>query len=283
MLTRGILYGVTGQKYIAEAAQSARFVRKYMPGIPIAIAAPQNEWEGDEFDEYIKLPEPCPGFLAKVSALSLSPWEQTLFLDSDAYIIHSCTEIFDLLDNFDIALAHDPWRNGHDVGVPDAFPEFNSGVIAYNMEACRDMLKDWEAEFRKHCESDPRAPDQATLRKVMYHSRLRIAPMPMEYNFRAGLPSFAGANAAVKLIHWRTNDPEGLGYQINATLDYRAIFQSVENFDGNTVILSSGGKSIQSLLRLISRLRRFTRGQKSSWDITRAKVFETKRQELELD
>lgn len=278
----GVLYGAVGEAYIREAAHSASFARKHLPQVPIALAAPLGSETPAVFDLRIDLPADVTGNEAKVAALPLTPFAKTLFLDSDAYVVVPCQEIFDVLNHFDIAIAHDPWRNGRDVGVPDAFPEFNSGVIGYRIDACSNTLEAWAKDFRCHRQQDPKAPDQASFRKVVYQNGLRIAPLPMEYNFRAGLPGFLGANAAVKIIHWRSDDPEVLARQLNRTLDYRAVLQSVENLDNNLVIAGGRGSKFLNILRLCGALRRKLR-KETAWDQARARVFEDKRRALGLD
>ncbi len=42
--------------------------------------------------------------------MSASPYEHTLFLDADTYICDNINELFDLLELFDLALAHDTFR-----------------------------------------------------------------------------------------------------------------------------------------------------------------------------
>jgi len=277
----GILYGVVGERYINEAAQSAAYARKYLPEVPIALAAPPGGVTPAIFDLQIELPPGVCGYEAKVAALPLTPFKKTLFLDSDAYIVLPCMELFEVLDHFDIALAHDPWRNGPEVGVPDTFPEFNSGVIAYRIDDCRKALEDWVEEFRLHRETDAKAPDQASFRKVTYHSGLRIAPLPMEYNCRAGLPGFLGANAAVKIIHWRTDNPEELARHLNSTLDYRAVLQSAEQLGCNLILTSGGGRMLMKVFRILGSLRHRLR-KETEWDRVRRQVFTEKSKALGL-
>ena len=64
-------------------------------------------------------------------SLSL-PYDLTLFLDSDARVVHSLDPLFELGRYCDVAAAmatvrHPPgWT---DKSVPKSFPEFNSGVL----------------------------------------------------------------------------------------------------------------------------------------------------------
>jgi len=62
--------------------------------------------------------------------------------------------------------------------LPDSFPEFNTGVIAYrSTESVMNMLGDWE---RRWCPTDEF--DQRSLRATLYHSDIRFTCLPNRYN-----------------------------------------------------------------------------------------------------
>ncbi len=47
----------------------------------------------------------------KIPALRGTRFQRTLYLDSDVRVVADLTDIFELLDRFDLAAAHDPMRN----------------------------------------------------------------------------------------------------------------------------------------------------------------------------
>jgi hypothetical protein len=116
--------------------------------------------------------------------------------------------MFDLLDRFDIALAHahmrnhkiacEPWR----VSLPKAFPQFNGGVLLYRWNnKTEQFCKDWskyyhEAGFRK---------DQVTLRELLWKSDLHLYILPPEYNFRYfyKLPFLPTQELVPRILHYR--------------------------------------------------------------------------------
>ena len=57
------------------------------------------------FDVRRNLPNPEYSFLDKIIALSRTPFEKTLFLDTDTFVIEPLDEIFELLERFDMAAA----------------------------------------------------------------------------------------------------------------------------------------------------------------------------------
>lgn len=204
---QGILYVVTGERYIREAMESARSARKCMPELPLAIFCDDESLvEREYFTHVATLENPEYSFFDRIRAMNDSPFEKTLFLDSDTVVIEPCLEIFDLLERFDIAAAHAPVRVIHQLDAcPECFPEFNCGVIAYrNSAEVRQVLSRWESLYRSQGELE-KAPlhDQPAFRQVLYESSLRLTMLPPEYNLRTIFPYFAGGLAKVKILHGR--------------------------------------------------------------------------------
>jgi hypothetical protein len=185
---RGVLYVATGEKFVRAACTSADSVSSYSPRLkkhifcdgPSAEALPRRL-----FDSVGLIDDPHRR--SKVDHLHRTPFAKTLYLDADTALVAPVDEIFDLLDRFDIALAHAPLRNipatkqFWKTRIPDSFPQMNSGVIAYRSSPpVLDLLRRWhtayrEAGFKK---------DQVTLREILWKSDLRLAALPPEYNIR---------------------------------------------------------------------------------------------------
>ncbi len=227
-MDRGVIYIATGPAYVAEALASAASVRHHMPDLPITLYT-ERSVACPHLDEVVRFE--ADGYLARIPRLASSPYERTLFLDSDTYVCGELTGAFDLLDEFDIALAHAPLRAIPEVaGVPDAFPEYNAGVILFRrspeVQAC---LADWArgfAEFQEQvrrgqvrwrCPEDRRiyGHDQGALRQALYRSNLRIATLPPEYNCRFSVPGFV--DGPVRILHGRGLALPAVAAAINAT------------------------------------------------------------------
>ncbi len=142
----------------------------------------------------------------KLEAISRSRFSKTIILDADLFVLADISDIFDLLDHFDIALAHDQYRNSSaattmlDENIPAAFPQFNAGVIAIRKnEQTDNLVKDWEILFN----DSGSAKDQPALRQVLYKSDLRIATLPPEYNLMeiSKLRSWTHLDSAPRIIH----------------------------------------------------------------------------------
>lgn len=198
----GVIYVAIGRRFVPEARVSAASVRRFLPGVPIVLYTDQETEPGDGFDEILRLPEPHPlPHINKLIAMAQSPFEKTLLLDTDTYVCGDISDLFALLDRFDVAMTQDraveeTFPPG--TGVPDAFVEFNQGVVAYRQSpAMREALQQsllWVARLRP-------IYDQPPLRVALFHGGVRIATLPQEYNCR--FASYASLNGVVRILHGR--------------------------------------------------------------------------------
>lgn len=225
----GVFYVATGAACRAEAVFSARSVKAAWPEIPIAIKT-DGPVEKGCFDQ-IDLISDGPDNLAKVRHLAETPFERTLFLDSDTYYLYPLPELFEMLDRFDLAVGHEAgrfatrWEAGtevfvRDLDLPECFPEYNSGVIAFRREP--EVFKMF-ARWLTLCGEARQAPvphtqDQPSFRRAVYKSGLRVAVLPPEYNFRLVCSGYA--RGPIKLIHgrWKYGPIGETPSQIFATL-----------------------------------------------------------------
>ena len=233
MSNLGVFYIATGDQFVAEAERSAQSVRDAMPDVPIAIATDGEPEFG--FDHVIEIDDPDYSFTDQIANLHRSPFDRTLHLDTDIYMDANAEELFDVLDRFDIAVAHNHNRSVYDPpGVPDSFPEYNTGVVAYrNDDALREFTEFWD-EVYKDLYDGGNPQNQPSFRKALYESDLRIATLPPEYNLMLRYPGHAIGE--VKLFHGRLldidtpgagkyTDVEEAAETINATTDHRVFTQ----------------------------------------------------------
>jgi hypothetical protein len=228
-LARGVLYVATGPVCRAEAVVSARSVKAAWPSVPIAIMT-DGPVEASCFDR-IEVIAGKPDNLAKVRHVARSPFERTILLDSDTYCLQPFPELFDLLDRFDLAAAHEAgrfatrWEGATEVfirapDVPECVPELNTGVIAFRRAPnVLKLFERWLALVEEaRAAPVPHSQDQPAFRRAIYESDLRVAVLPPEYNFRLIIPGFA--RGAIKLIHgrWKYGPIGDTPEQIFATL-----------------------------------------------------------------
>jgi hypothetical protein len=258
----GALYIVVGDGYEEAAVRSAQSLQRVMPDIPIAVATDGRI--GGPFNHHVPLSE-TDGYRAKIVGARQTPFERTLILDVDTYVLADISDVFDLLDNFHMALAHAPGRMSLAFDdVPAAFPEFNTGVIAYRRnEVTTSVLDDWLREYDRLAFSGG-AQDQPSFRRVVYReSALRIATLAPEYNQRFWMAGFFVP--PIRILHgWaRESDYRRVAAAMNEPSEGDcAVFAGgrVYNSHGKKVDdFRSRWRHVRTLMRWASdQVRRFT-------------------------
>lgn len=181
----GIVYIATGAAYSAATVEAAESARRHNPNLPLHFFTDQPI-EAPVFDRVERIDN--PHYRSKVEYLWRSPFERTLYLDSDTRVAGDLSEMFRLLDRFDLAVAH--VRNRHyekrlrnwKVEVPKSFPQHNCGVLLYRRTpAVTTFLKDWQQAYAEAGFK----PDQITFRELLWRSSLNYYVLPPEYNMRS--------------------------------------------------------------------------------------------------
>lgn len=206
----GLIYTATGSKYVAEAIISAQSFKRQMPETPITLFTDDTSAGSNTcFDQFNVIPAPEHGPADKFYALRNSPYEKTVFIDTDTWCAEQCSELFRLLDRFELAAAHAPVRAMNFVpkGVPRCFPELNTGVIAFQQcEGVRTMFDQWEQIYFDLRKRKDIKRDQLSFRRALYFSEVNLTILPPEYNLRPIFSYFVGGMAPVKIIHARGGD-----------------------------------------------------------------------------
>ena len=180
---RGFLYAATGARYVQMAINSARALRRYHPDMPIDLFT-DADLSDPVFDAVHHVGTTTR---PKMAALRDSRFERSLFLDADTLPVAKIGDAFDILDKFDLALAHDPLRNSVPARriwggtAPASFPQVNTGIVALRKTpATTDLMTRWEAAFHDH----GTGVDQPALRELLWLDRsLTLGILPMEFNF----------------------------------------------------------------------------------------------------
>ena len=226
----GIIYVATGSQYLAEAEYSAQSVKRVSPQVPIAIIS-DGAPKCNLFDVRLTLAEPDYSFLDKIIALTRTPFDKTLFLDTDTFAIGPVEEIFELLDRFDIAAAAEPARYLYRIaGVPVAFPELNAGVVLYRKnEDVLELIRQWDKMYRDEIASKISTGvcpwhDQLAFTRAIYGSKVRFFMLPPEFNARVMMPT--AISGPIRIAHCRLKRPDqyevDLG-KLNRTINPRNI------------------------------------------------------------
>lgn len=218
-MNQGIIYVATGAKYLVEAIKSATSAKKYMPHLPITLFTDSPDFKApgrEAFDQIIRLENPSHNFEDKIRPLKESPYQQTLFLDTDTLILDDCSEIFAPLRRYDMAVCHEYHRIEFDFEKPlECFPVLNTGVICYRKSTAFDQFMNSWVELYKNHYKKINIADQPAFRDALYHSDLTIFVLPNEYNFRPFYPCFVGGFSKVKIVHDHNPYSEEIGRVVN--------------------------------------------------------------------
>lgn len=223
-MTTGIIFIAIGEKWIQEACRAASGVRHFMADIPITVFA-DHEFNSPFIEKVVAgIPGVNP-LLTKTKWMSQSPYDQTLFLDTDITLCDSIDDIFMLLNRFDLAVPHAPYRLAN-MGLPGVFPDFlsedipacfpgmNTGMLLFKKSLkVQDLFCKWNDYHERLCKLIPGAPQQPAFRTALYHSDLRFAIIPEEYHCRFIYPFKVCGK--VKVLHGRHPDLELVAHRLN--------------------------------------------------------------------
>lgn len=222
--SQGVCYVATGKKHRVEAIFNMSASTQFMQGRPSCLITdePSSVPRGI-FSQVLKHSSPVFGYRDKISGLIDLPFKFTLFLDSDARLVHNISDIFNSCLNTDLAAAFAPVRHPpgwSDPEVPLYFPELNSGVLVFKRSRLQkklvsEWLKLYDSLQSKFCQDW----DQASLRSVVWRFKrdrnFSLSILPQEVNLRLTKPWVAGRGLKVAVIHGRPPQQE-----IDAFLDF---------------------------------------------------------------
>ena len=229
MKDEGYLYIAAGSRnYVQEAVISAQSLRGVHRNADITLITDEAV-HIDIFDQVLirsggDFSSWKDGLAYKVGHMyEASPYEKTLFLDSDTYFYENCEEIFDLLDYYDLGVASAPIGegilkvNGERLSV---YTPYNTGVIAYRKnERNARLFNAWKVAYKLRLEEirsgTAQGNDQAALMEALLHGESRVHVFSNLWNAR--IPKCIALKGKVKIVHGRHNDYPAIGAKLNAT------------------------------------------------------------------
>jgi hypothetical protein len=207
-MSNGAVYIITqNPRYVDLLLISAASLKKAMPDLPIT-AFSQFPVESGLFEKVVRVESTQDGFYDKSRLIRNSPYERTLFIDADTFVLEPVPELFALLDHFDCAATHEEylntdWHNRYPrTDIPSSFPEFNTGILMLKRSDGMDrMLERWGTLYREFIAKNPGQAinDQPFFRPAAYESDVRIATLTREYNCKFRGQGYL--NGKVKILH----------------------------------------------------------------------------------
>jgi len=145
-LLEGVLYIAFGEQYHRETRRSIASLRKVSPAVRIAVIT-EEEWTTEPIPDAFILKDNNESFASKPKYMYETPFERTLFIDSDTVIARDITPIFGLLDWYDVGVRF----GGPELNEPNGLEyhtQCNSGVVLFKKnEAVAEMFTIWQKEY----------------------------------------------------------------------------------------------------------------------------------------
>jgi len=178
--TRGFVFATTGQLYTDLARRAARTLRTAMPDASIDLFTDQPVTD-DVFDKVHALTDTT--HRPKTRAIRHSRFERTILLDADVFVLTDISEVFEVLDRYDIVgvLGNSRTRRQipADRQVPSCLNPVNTGMLAFRASAALHAFsRTWEEEINSNNE----LVDQPAFRKLIYLSDLKFGTLGPAYN-----------------------------------------------------------------------------------------------------
>ena len=132
------------------------------------------EGDLDYVFNYVRtISDPDFGYRDKIKPLIGLEFDKVVFLDTDTYMLNEISDVFELLNVFDLSFCYSPIRYCPDYfveGVSPAFAEPNTGVQAFRRSpGVVKLLKEWDQLFLKQMwGGSPPGHDQPSFRAVSY-------------------------------------------------------------------------------------------------------------------
>ena len=222
--SRGVFYIALGEPYRREARASIASLRRHCPELPVAVLTDEPDSMRDVADVLVEQPVVSNArgkTAAKPRYMTLAPFEQNLFLDTDTRVLEDIRPIFGLLDHYDLAVHFEGGPSRHGGGL-HYHTLCNSGVFLF---ARRPEVADCLARYQNYYDqayanADERGSehglrDQRFLALAIAESRARPCHLGNFMNFTLWEPNLASSAPAV--IHGRYEPMDKLGARLRAS------------------------------------------------------------------
>lgn len=197
MTTRGFLYVALGKQYLKDAIISANSLKYFNPGATTAIFTdlPEKARSSGKFDVVQFTSHTGQSrnqyMLDRLTAWQSSPFDTTVALDADTYIMDEITDVFSVLDRFDIVIAHGHKRerrhrlavqDGAISRIPYAFPPLQGGLVGWsNSPNSTHFMRELQRLYIEKNYYD----DQVSMRELLWSGQYGFSILPSEYNFNS--------------------------------------------------------------------------------------------------
>ena len=189
---RGYTYIVFGEAFLRECILSAKSLKRFTR-YPIHLFTDQKDFHHSDMKIFDSISYvPFNHIRGKVDYIALSPFDQTIYLDSDTIIVYDIDELFELLDIYPVLATLDIARKRQFICekisaykmIPYSFGELNGGVLCFNKYAKEKILSRWPKIYYKYY-SQTNGWDQPSLRILLWKYKVPVFILPPEFNIRS--------------------------------------------------------------------------------------------------
>lgn len=190
--SKGYIYTAFGNNFYKECVNSVKLL-KMTTTLPVHLFTDQKDLSEEEKSLFYSI-NYLPNLHArsKVDYIALSPFNKTIYLDTDIIVVKKIDELFDLLDKYNILATLDTARKRENISkkiseyskIPYSFGEVNSGLLCFNKYAKENILKKWPSIFYKYIRESG-GWDQPSLRILLWKSNASLYILPPEFNIRS--------------------------------------------------------------------------------------------------
>ena len=189
---KGYIYIAFGENFYKECINSVKILKR-KTNLPIHLITDQKEISFEEKSLFFSISHmPNLHVRSKVDYISLSPFDKTIYLDTDIIVVKEIDELFNLLDNFDILATLDTARKRDNISrkieeyrnIPYSFGEVNGGLLCFNKYAKENIVKNWPKIFYKYLK-ETGGWDQPSLRILLWKFKASLYILPPEFNIRS--------------------------------------------------------------------------------------------------
>lgn len=182
--SKGVLYIATGKRFLDLALISYHYLRKVEPEIKVAVYTDHKNFEeASKYFSIVKcLENPSYSYNDKIDGLAKSPFEKTIFLDSDTIPIRKFSQqVFHALDYYSVVARSGMGFNleWERTNYPECLTQFNTGVIAFNSSKCVSLFNTWKKIRTENTESH----DQPSFRAAILEEKIHIGELSASYNY----------------------------------------------------------------------------------------------------
>jgi hypothetical protein len=217
--SRGVVFIAFGAAYRNEAKAALGSLLRNSPGLLTAVITEEPWKETPQPDLFVQRPPEMSLRCKPLYLFEASPFEHTLFLDTDTFVARPLQLVFGLLGHYDLGVCFEGPRLGWPPGL-EYHSQANTGVILFKRNhAVREMFQGWLEEYDRTLQaakpvlSGKGMNDQRSFCVALAMSRVRAVHLPEFMNFVLWHVSKTYNRPAV--FHGRLRHVESLDHEIS--------------------------------------------------------------------